>query len=92
MNAVLNVTDLQVVDASYAGITFWGSKISQAYFSNVSFDTAPYAVEVFGVTGQASFTDTVAKNLAKGGIYSCDNAFVITSVSGNSGWNDTHCN
>jgi len=92
MNAVINITDLQVSDSSYAGVTFWGSKISQIYFTNVTFDTAPYALEVFGVSGQAFFTDVTAKNLANGGVYSCDQAFVLNSVSGNSGWNDTHCN
>jgi len=79
------------LDSSYAGFSFWGSNIANISFNNVTFDTAPYAMETNSVAGNAYFTNTVAKNLAKGGIYTCETQFVFHDVSGNSGWNDTHC-
>jgi len=91
MDSLINVTELTVTDSTNAGFTFWGSSITNLYFYNVTFNGAPYAMETQGVNGEAFFTDVVAANLAKGGIYSCNPGFVFTKVSGCSGWDDVHC-
>lgn len=36
-------------------MTFWGSTINNIFFDKITIDTAPYAVEVVGVSGSASY-------------------------------------
>jgi len=92
MTSLVNISDIEITDSSFAGITFWGtSQLTATYFNNIKITTAPYAMEVNSVNGQAYFTNVVASDLSKGGIYSCDAGFKLVQVSGNSGWSDSHC-
>ncbi|KAL0480366.1 hypothetical protein AKO1_007158 [Acrasis kona] len=87
----VTVRNLDILDSSFAGGTFWGSQSSSIHFSDVSIDKAPYAFEVESVTGQAYFTNVVAKNIEKTGIHSCQPNFKFVMESGCSGWNSTSC-
>jgi len=76
----------------FESITFWGgATLSNIYFTNINITGGTYAVLVNGISGSAYFTNVVATNLSKGGIYSCDASFNLVQVSGDKGWNDTHC-
>jgi len=89
---LVNVSDLTISDSSYAGFTFWGGEINNMHFNNVTFTGGPYAAEVNSAGGAATFTNTVATGLTKGGIWSCDPGFVLQQGAGCSGWSDIHCN
>eukprot|EP01120_Amphizonella_sp_Union-15-10_P005246 TRINITY_DN15991_c0_g1_i1.p1 TRINITY_DN15991_c0_g1~~TRINITY_DN15991_c0_g1_i1.p1 ORF type:complete len:511 (-),score=84.29 TRINITY_DN15991_c0_g1_i1:58-1590(-) len=91
MNSEVDFNNITIIDSSFSGVTFWGSQLTNTHFADVTIDTAPYAIEVRGLTGKAYFTNVVARNLAKGGVYSCDPGFQLVKVSGDSGWDDTHC-
>jgi len=92
MNSLVNINDTVILDSSYAGITFWGSQLTNTHFNNITITMAPYAIEVNGLNGQAYFKDVVASRLTTGGIHSCDSGFKLVQESGDSGWSDTHCN
>jgi len=92
LSGTVNVTDSEIIDSSFSGISFWGTAITDLHFSNLTITTATYALEVRDVTGQAYFTDVVASKLSSGGIYSCDTNFNVVQVSGDDGWSDVHCN
>jgi hypothetical protein len=51
MSGNVDVSDIDIFDSSYAGITFWGSQMENVNFDHITIDTAPYAVEVVGVSG-----------------------------------------
>lgn len=91
MNSLVNISDINIFDSPFEGITFWGTFISNMYISNVNINSATYAILVNSLTGKAYFTNVVATNLSKGGVYSCDSGFQLVKVSGDSGWDDTHC-
>jgi len=91
MDQQVTVKNLDILDSSYAGGTFWGSQTSNINFSNINIDKAPYAFEVQSVTGQAVFNDVVAKSIEKTGIHSCQPNFKFVMQSGCSGWNSTSC-
>jgi len=92
------VSDSNVLDSSWTGITFWGSQITNITFNNITINGATYAAEVGNLAGQAviltgtsTFTNTVASSLSYGGISSCDTNFKINQGAGCSGWSDVDC-
>eukprot|EP01113_Clastostelium_recurvatum_P036210 TRINITY_DN5134_c0_g1_i2.p1 TRINITY_DN5134_c0_g1~~TRINITY_DN5134_c0_g1_i2.p1 ORF type:complete len:693 (+),score=134.51 TRINITY_DN5134_c0_g1_i2:143-2221(+) len=92
MNGIVNVTDIDILDSSYSASTFWGSQISNMYFSRMNINTAPYAFSVRGVTGQIYVDNTIATNLTSKGVCSCNPAgFAIKAGPGNSGWDTQEC-
>ncbi|KAL0477970.1 cycloisomaltooligosaccharide glucanotransferase CTA1 [Acrasis kona] len=94
MTNLVNVTDIELNDSSFAGITFWGGHVTKLYFENVNINKAPYAWEANSVSGQVYAINVVAKNIEKTGIHTCTSpdSFKIVDVKGNSGWNSTSCN
>jgi len=91
MNSLVNWTDISIIDSPFEAITFWGGDLSNMYFTNINITGATYAILVNSAVGSSYFTNVVATNLSKGGIYSCDSGFKLVQVSGDRGWNDTHC-
>jgi len=99
ITAPIVVTDSDVEDSSFTGITFWGSQINNITFNNITVNTATFLVEVGNLAGQpviltgnSYFTNTVGSKLSVGGISSCDTNFKVNQGSGCSGWSDTVCN
>jgi len=92
ISGTVNITDTDIIDSSFAGVTFWGSQINNINFSNVTINTSPYAIEVLGLSGSAYFTNVVAQKLTKGGVMSCDQNFKLIHGPGDAGWDDVHCN
>jgi len=91
MNTALIVRDFDILDSSFASGTFWGTQTTNVHFDNVRINGAPYAFQVKDVSGQATFTNVVAKNIQKTGVHSCQPNFKIVYGLGCSGWNSTSC-
>jgi len=91
MNGKVTFEDIDILNSSFAAMTFWGGSITDMHFDKIKIDTTPYVAEVRGVNGQAFFTNTVATNVEKAGIYSCNPGMVFNQGAGCSGWNSTKC-
>jgi len=99
ITAPIVVTDSDVEDSTFTGITFWGSQINNVTFNNITVNIATFLAEVGNLAGQpviltgnSYFTNTVGSKLSGGGVSSCDTNFKVNQGSGCSGWNDTVCN
>jgi len=89
MSGNIVVSDVNILDSSYAAIQFTGSNIT-----NVSVDQAritgagTFAVQL-QAHGSATFNNVAATKLGAAGIYNCGGkTFTLNQGTGNSGWTD----
>jgi len=90
MSTPIVFTDHEVIDSYYSGIQFYQGAMTNIVFTNISIDTADFALEE-RTQGSATFNSVVAKNLKTGGQWNCGVPFKIILGTGNSGWSDVKC-
>jgi len=83
-------TDHVVTDSYYSAIQFYQGGMTNIVFTNISIDTAGYAIEE-RTQGSATFNYVVAKGLTIGGQWNCGVPFKIILGPGNAGWSNVNC-
>ncbi len=89
MTGTIAVSDLAIIDSTYAAIQFAGKSVSNVSFSNVKITgTGTFAIQI-QTPGSAAFDHVTAEGIGtEQPIYSCHGtSFNLIEGDGNSGWN-----
>lgn len=91
MDGRVAVRDTRIVDASYAGIQFFGKEITNVTADRVAvLGAGSFAVQV-QTPGAATISRLVATGLGAAGLHDCGDGFTLTRGAGNVGWSTTAC-
>jgi hypothetical protein len=91
MTGAIDVHDETLLDSPYAGIQFYGQRITNVAVDRVAIVRAGTFAVQLQAPGSASFAHVVAYGLGAGGTYDCASGFTVVRGQGDAGWPDTRC-
>jgi hypothetical protein len=90
MDGRIDVSHVTALDSSFAGVQFFGDKITNVHVSDSSIVGGSFAVQE-DAAGSATFKNVVALGQRNAGVESCSSGFSIARSGFDLGWSRTTC-